>query len=135
MADLGAERDPEFDTFGEQGVVAAVGRRRSPQPRQQPQPDKTVVAYSVAQFPNRDHRPVQVDGGQAGESGRMLADPFGDLVVGDQVLAVGSAPCRQQADVDPGVVHRGDGGVDRQFLFGDLPASPALQRREEVGGE
>jgi hypothetical protein len=62
-------------------------------------------------------------------------NPFGNFVVGDQILAVGSAPGRQQADVHPGGVHRGDSGVDRQFVVGNLPAGPALQRREEVTGQ
>ena len=43
MADLRAERHAQLHTLGEQRIVAAVGRRQTPQPRHNPQPDEAIV--------------------------------------------------------------------------------------------
>jgi hypothetical protein len=132
MADLRAERDVQLDTFGEQRVVAPIGRRSPPQPRQHAQPDESFVPHSAAQFADRRHRSIQIDGCQAGEPGRVVVDPLGDLIVGDEFVSVRPAPCGQQTHGHAGGIHRVECRLDRRVHIGDLPPGPAQQRREHV---
>ena len=134
VPDLRAERHAEIDAGGVQRVVAAVGRRRVPQPRDHPQSHEAVILDAPAQLAHALHRPAQVDRREAGEAVGVRVDPAGDLRVGDQ-RAGRSVPRAQQAERHPAGVHRGHGGRDGNLLGGQFLAGPAAQRVEHLAGQ
>src|SRR5204862_452198 len=66
-----------------------------------------------------------------GEATRVLGDPGGDLVIGDQRTGR-SVPGAEQADRNPSSVHRSDREIDRELLGWDFLPGPALKRLEHL---
>ena len=130
----GCRTGRRVDAFGEQRVVAAIGGRCIPQPGHHPQSDEAFTD-SPPQLADSFHGTIQVDGRQAGKPVRVQPNPFGDLVIGDQVLAVGprhalSRPrSTSAASIDARVASIGNVGVR------DGPTGPAPQRRQHVAAQ
>ena len=108
VADLGAERHAELDALGEQRVVAAVGGRRPPQPRHDRSPMKPS-----SRTRRRSSRTATI--GRSRSTEARPANRAGCCRTHSATSSLETrscrwaAPRRQQADVDPGGVHRGDG--------------------------
>ena len=108
MADLQAEGNAELDTLGLQGIVAAIVRRKIPQPGNDSEPTKPQFPHATAEFPDPVHGPREINRGDACESIRMTANALRDFVVRDHRPG-GAPPGGEQAQSHTGFIHDAQG--------------------------
>ena len=134
VADLEAERNPEFHALGVQRIVPAVVGRQVPQPRDDPESSEAEVPHAPAKFPHRLHRAVQVHGRDPHQPIRELAHERRHLVVADQ-RSLRSPPGTDETDTHSRLVHGADGCLDGHLHGRESAVRPATQGLEHRVGE
>ncbi len=127
VTDLSAERHARVDAGGVDRVITSVVGRQAPQPRHDANSHEGFAIDPAPNFPNRFHRPIEINRRETPEAGRRSLYHARHFFVADQA-SFRAVPRRQNGNIDSACVHGAQSGFDglRALLTSSCPAQERL---------